>query len=392
MAPEQAAGKTKEIGPHTDVYALGAILYETLTGRPPYRAETRELTLHQVLFEEPVPPTRLRSDIPPDLEAICVKCLEKEARRRYASAGALADDLRHFRDREPISIATIDEWERQVRWARRAGYGLLELLGAGVLGMVYKARQLRLNRIVTLKTISSRAQNDAVKMTRFRAEAEVAAQLQHPGIRQIYDFHEQDGQPYFSMEFMPGGTLAEKCAGLPLPASQVVEYVEALARAMHYAHQRGMIHGTLRPSKVLLTEAGAPKISGFGLAQLLRKEPLVMGLKGAPLGLSNYMAPEQADGRITEITAATDVYALGAILYEMLAGRPPVLADTVRETVEQIRSREPERPTRLRPEVPRDLEAICLQCLQKEPRQRYVSAEALAEDLRGFREGKPLSL
>jgi serine/threonine protein kinase len=391
MAPEQAAGRTKEIGPCTDVFALGAILYESLTGRPPFRAETRELTLHQVLFEEPAWPTRLRPELPSDLEAICLKCLEKEPGRRYATALDLAEDLRRFRDGEPISIATIDEWERQVRWGRRAGYEILELLGAGVLGMVYRARQLRLNRIVTLKTISSRAQTDPAKMTRFRAEAESAAQLQHPGIRQIYDFHEQNGQPYFSMEFMAGGSLAEKCAGRLLPAREAVECLEPLARAMHYAHQRGMIHGSLRSSKVLLTETGVPKITGFGLAQLLQKQPLAVGLKGAPLGLSNYMAPEQSDGRIEDIGPATDVYALGAILYEMLTGRPPVLADTVRETVEQILTREPEPPTRLRPEMPRDLEAICLKCLRKDPRQRYASAEALAEDLRRFREGKTLA-
>jgi serine/threonine protein kinase len=392
MAPEQAAGRTKEIGPHTDIYALGAILFEALTGQPPFRAETRELTMLQVMLDEPQPPTRLRPEVATDLEAICLKCLEKERLQRYANAEALAEDLRRFRDGVPISIATIDEWERQVRWGRRAGYELLELLGAGVLGLVYKARQLRLNRIVTLKTITSRAQTDAGKMTRFRAEAEVAAQLQHPGIRQIYDFHEQNGQPYFSMEYLAGGSLAEMCAGKPLSAHQAGELIESLARAMHYAHLRGMIHGTLRPSKVLLTETGVPKITGFGLAQLLQKEPLATGLKGVPLGLSNYMAPEQTDGRNMALSPATDVYSLGAMLYEMLTGRPPVLADNVRETLEQIRTQQPKPPTHLQPDVPPTLEVICLKCLQKEPRNRYASAERLAADLQCFREGKQISL
>jgi serine/threonine protein kinase len=179
MAPEQAEGR-KDVGPATDVYALGAILYEALTGRPPFRGETRELTIVMVLIDEPVPPARLRPDLPADLEAACLKCLEKDPRRRYASALDLAEELRRFQAGEPLSVRPPTEWERQARWARRAGYEILELTGCSLVGMVYKARQLSLNRLVTLKTVSDHARAEPAQMARFRAEAEVVAPCSTP--------------------------------------------------------------------------------------------------------------------------------------------------------------------------------------------------------------------
>jgi serine/threonine protein kinase len=387
MAPEQAAGQTGAMGPLSDVYALGAILYETLTGKPPFKAATRELTIIQVLTEEPVPPTHWRPALPAELEAICLKCLEKERGQRYSSAEALAEDLRRFREGESLSIRPLSEWERQVRWGLRAGFELLDLIGCTVLGMVYKARHLQLkDRIVTLKTISAQARAEPTKMARFRAEAQLASRLQHPNIVHVYDFGECHGQPYFSLEFLDGGSLAEKCPGMPLPASQAAHLMATLARATHYAHQQGIVHTDLRPFNVLLTAAGVPKITGFGLARLLEIGETESQAQGARRGLSNYMAPEQVEGKADAIGPTTDVHALGAMLYEMLTGRPPFLADTVQETLLQIRTQEPAPPTQHQADVPHRLETICLKCLRKDPYERYVSAELLAEELGRFLE------
>jgi serine/threonine protein kinase len=384
MAPEQAEGK-KEVGPAADVYALGAILYEMVTGRPPFRAETHELTLLLVIGDEPVRPSRLRADLPAELEEVCLKCLEKDPGQRYASALDLAEDLRRFQAGEPLALRPLGEWERQRRWAARAGYEILELAGCTVLGMVYKARQLSLNRLVTLKTISARAQTEPDRLARFRAEAEVAAHLQHPHIVQIIDLGQQDGQPYIALEFVDGGTLADRSTGRPLSPRQAARLTETLARASHHAHQKGIIHTDLRPFNVLLTADGLPKITGFGLARLLEKGQQESRARGARRVFSNYMAPEQAAGASRRaLGPATDVHALGAMLYEMLTGQPPFLAETVRETLARIRSEEAVPPSTLRPDLPHRLEEICLKCLHKDPARRYPGAAELADDLRRY--------
>jgi serine/threonine protein kinase len=387
MAPEQAAGQARDVGPAADVYALGAILYECLTGRPPFLAATRELTMMQVLTEPPRAPTSVHPDVSADLEAVCLKCLEKDPARRYATAADLADDLARFREGRPLSARPLAEWERHDHWAKPAGYEILDVLGAGMLGIVYKAQQVHLNRLVTLKTISSRVQAVPGMLERFRAEAEAAARLHHPNIVQIYDFRECGGQSFFVLEHLAGGDLSERDRSQPMAPAQAAELVEVLAWAIHYAHEQGVVHSDLRPLNVLLTATGVPKITGFGVGRLLET-----GVAGSILGLSNYIAPEQAGGRAGEIGPATDVYALGAILYELLTDRPPVLADTVAATLEQVRRSQPVPPRALRPELPPDLEAICLKCLEKEPGRRYGSALALAEDLRCFRGGEPVSL
>jgi serine/threonine protein kinase len=383
MAPEQAAGRTQDIGFPSDVYALGAILYETLTGRPPFLADTRDLTRFQVQYDDPVPPNQHRSEVPAPLQAICLKCLEKERSRRYPSALALAEDLRRFQAGEALAIDLVEDTVWQPPWARRAGYEILDLIGCSILGMVYKARQVNLNRLVTLKTISAEAQANPAKRERFHAEAATAARLHHPNFVQIYDFGEQSGQPYFSLEFLDGGSLAEQCRGEPVPAARAAGLIETLARAVHYAHQQGIVHTDLRPFNVLLTAAGVPKIIGFGLAQLLEEESAAAA-NPARRGLSNYIAPEQATGRAKAIGPAADIHALGAMLYEMLTGQAPFAADTVQATLERIQREEAVPPTRLQPDIPPALEAVCLRCLRKEPAQRYPDAETLADDLRHF--------
>ncbi len=379
MAPEQAEGRKDRIGPLADVYALGAILYETLTGRPPFLAATRELTICQVLFDEPLPPSRLQADVPGELEAICLKCLAKEPARRYADAEALAEDLRRYLAGEPISITAEGIFDWHVRWARQAGYEILELLACGRTGFVYKARQVRLNRTVTLKLLPATPQSDAAALAHFRREAEAIARLHHPHIVQIYDFGEQKGQDYFAMEFVDGDSLAEKYAEVQLPAREAAGLVATLARALQYAHGQGVVHCGLRPSSVLLTVEGSPKISRFGLARLLEEGTLEAD-RGGSRREPSYLAPEQLHGTAGPVGLATDVYALGAILYKLLSGRSPFRGETLREMREQVLSAEP-MPLA---DVPEALATICRKCLAKEPGRRYASAEALAGELQRF--------
>ncbi len=270
-----------------------------------------------------------------------------------------------------------------------AGYELLGVLGHGGMGVVYKAHQLSLKRLVALKMMRAGAYTDAEELDRFAREAEAVAQLRHPNIVQIYEVGKQDGLPYFSLEFVEGGSLADRLKGTPLPARSAAELIETLARAMHAAHQQQIVHRDLKPGNVLLTADGQPKITDFGLAKRLDVE-ISQTQSGALLGTPPYMAPEQAAREKGAIGPATDLYALGAILYELLTGRPPFQAASVFETLEQVCSQEPVPPSRLQPKLPPDLETICLKCLQKEPHKRYASAVALADDLNRFLTGEPI--
>ncbi len=270
------------------------------------------------------------------------------------------------------------------------GYEILGELGRGGMGVVYKARQVSLNRAVALKMILAGAHAGPTQQARFHTEAEAVARLQHPNIVQIYEIAEQDGRPWFSLELVEGGSLADRLARAPQPPRRAAELVQTLARAMHYAHQRGIVHRDLKPSNVLLTADGTPKVTDFGLAKLLDSAG-GQTPTDAFLGTPNYMAPEQALGQSKDIGPAADVYSLGAILYESLTGRPPFQGTTVLDTLEQVRHQEPVPPSRLQPKVPRDLETICLKCLEKDAHRRYGSAEALAEDLRRFLDGLPIS-
>jgi serine/threonine-protein kinase len=269
------------------------------------------------------------------------------------------------------------------------GYDVLEVLGRGGMGVVYKARQASLNRLVALKMILSGVHAGPQELARFRTEAEAAARLQHPNIVQVYEIGTHDGRPFIVLELVDGN-LAKHLAGTPLPARQAAQWLETLARAVHYAHQRGIVHRDLKPANVLLNRDGILKITDFGMAKIVAGRAAGQTQSGAVLGTPSYMAPEQAAGKTRQIEPATDVYGLGAILYELLTGRPPFQAATVQETLDQVRLHEPLPPSRLQAKVPRDLETTCLTCLQKEPARRYASAEALAEDLRAFLGGEPI--
>jgi serine/threonine-protein kinase len=268
-------------------------------------------------------------------------------------------------------------------------YEVLDTLGRGGMGIVYKAYQASLKRVVALKMILDPGAEEQA-LTRFRTEAEAVAQLQHPNIIQIYEIGEHDGRPFLCLEFVEGGTLSKKLArGLPMPR-EAAQLVETLARAMHFAHERGIIHRDLKPSNILLTADGQPKISDFGLAKRTRLDSVSRAgvtQTGDVLGTPSYMAPEQAGGMIRQIGPPTDVYALGAILYEMLTGKPPFEAPTAMQALQMVMSEEPQRPSAFQPRVPRDLETIVMTCLEKKPSRRYPTAAALADDLRAFLAG-----
>jgi tetratricopeptide (TPR) repeat protein len=266
------------------------------------------------------------------------------------------------------------------------GYELLGELGRGAMGIVYEARQLGLRRTVALKMILAGEYADPEAVARFLAEAGLAARLQHPNIVPVYEVGSARGRPFFSLEYVSGGSLADRLRGEPQPPADAARVVEALARAVQFAHDRGVVHRDLKPANVLLAPDGTAKITDFGLA---RSTDDGLTATGAVLGTPCYMAPEQAEGR-KGVGPAADVYALGAILYECLTGRPPFRGATAVETMDQVRSREPVSVRALRPGVPRDLETIALACLRKDPARRYPSAAALADDLGRWMRHEPI--
>jgi WD40 repeat protein len=275
-----------------------------------------------------------------------------------------------------------------------AGYRVESALGRGGMGVVYKATHLKLGRPVAIKMLLSGIYAGREERTRFMREAKAIAALRHPHIVQVYDVGELDGCPYFTMEFVEGGNLLQKQAGMPQPAKEAARFVAALAGAMQVAHQNGVVHRDLKPSNVLLTGDGTPKITDFGLARRMNgdaeDDDNLVTQSGARVGTPSYMAPEQALGRVNAIGPPADVYALGAILYELLTGRPPFHGNSSIETISEALLHDPVPPARLIPRVPRDLDTICLKCLQKLPERRYGSAGELAADLERFLRGEPI--
>jgi serine/threonine-protein kinase len=271
-------------------------------------------------------------------------------------------------------------------------YELLEVLGRGGMGVVYKARQRSLNRVVALKVTRHGQQSSPEELARFRAEAKAAARLDnHGNIVPVYEVGEWDGQAYFSMKFVDGTTLSALAAGGPLPPHQAAQYLLAIARAVDYAHQHGILHRDLKPSNVLLDREGQPHVTDFGLAKQVQDDEHLTRT-GTVLGTPCYMSPEQAFPGHGALTPASDVYSLGTILYELLTGRPPFRAATTADTLLLVREQEPVPPRFLNPRVDPDLELICLQCLQKQPALRYSSAGRLADDLEAYLAGEAPSV
>ncbi|HZZ80733.1 MAG TPA: serine/threonine-protein kinase, partial [Gemmataceae bacterium] len=272
---------------------------------------------------------------------------------------------------------------------RVAKYELLKEIGRGGMGVVFKARDVQLNRIVALKMIRSAALANADELQRFAKEAAAAAQLQHPNIVALFDVSPSDQQPFLSMEYIGGTSLSERVSLGPLSGRRAAEYLELTARAVHYAHTRGIIHRDLKPANVLLDENDQPKVTDFGLAKQMKSRS-DQTRTGAILGTPSYMSPEQAAGS-KDIGPASDVYSLGAILYELITGKPPFAGETPLATLNLVAESEPIAPRLLNPNVDRDLETICLKCLEKTPNRRYDSAESLADDLHRYISGEPIT-
>jgi tRNA A-37 threonylcarbamoyl transferase component Bud32 len=275
-------------------------------------------------------------------------------------------------------------------WPSVPGYEVLEEVGRGGMAVVYKARQVALDRIVALKTILPSSAGAEEERARFLREARVMALLQHPNVIQIHEVGYSGDRPFIAMEFMGGGSLAANLAGKPMSPPQAAALVAVLADAVQRAHQQGVIHRDLKPGNILLTAEGTAKIGDFGLAKWFAL-PTTSAQQTQVMGTPSYMAPEQAFGPRYALGPAVDVYALGAILYELLTGRPPFLSDNPLDTLHLVDTQEPIPPRRWQPKVPRDLETICLKCLEKEPRRRYRSARALCDDLQQFAAGKAIS-
>jgi tetratricopeptide (TPR) repeat protein len=291
-----------------------------------------------------------------------------------------------------ISAATIEEPAAGLPAAgqRRFGdYELLEEIARGGMGVVYRARQVSLNRTVAIKTILGGHLANTGEMKRFRAEAETAAQLRHANIVAIHEVGEHDGQPFFSMDLVQGQNLAQLVGTEPLPARKAAAYLKTIAEALHYAHVRGVLHRDLKPSNILIDESDQPLITDFGLAKRLEGDP-GLTLTGQVLGSPSFIPPEQAAGRKGDIGPATDVYSLGAVLYYLLTARPPFVAETMTQTLRMVAEQEPVSPRLLNASVPRDVETICLKCLEKDSRRRYATAQELADELGRFLGNEPI--
>jgi serine/threonine-protein kinase len=268
------------------------------------------------------------------------------------------------------------------------GYEIIQEIARGGMGVVYKARQVSLGRLVALKTILDRAEGSAPHSERFRREAEAAAQLDHPHILPIYEVGEHEGRPYFAMKLVEGGSLAERIPEFRADPRRAVELLIKVARAVHFAHQRGILHRDLKPANILLDRDGIPYVGDFGLAKQVAEDSRLTA-SGAIVGTPSYMAPEQARAE-KQLTTSADVYSLGAILYELLASRPPFRAATALDTILQVREQEPAPPRQVNPNIPRDLEAVVLKCLAKAPGRRYESAAAVADDLERWLRREPI--
>lgn len=313
------------------------------------------------------------------LDGLCPQCLLSEGL-----------DLENAGVPAPAAAATVPGVSPSVLGMSRFGdYELLEVIAHGGMGMVYKARQLSLNRLVALKMLLFGAHSSPAAIQRFRAEAAAAASLHHPNIVAIHEVGFCEGQHFLAMDYVAGRPLSALIAGKPLPPRRAAAYLRMIADAIHHAHEHGILHRDLKPSNILIDQEDQPRITDFGLAKRLESESNLT-VSGQVLGSPNYMSPEQAGGKRSALTRRSDIYSLGAMLYELLAGRPPFIGEGLADIVPQVLNADPLPPRALNSSVPLDLQTVCLKCLEKEPEKRYPTALALAEELGRFLEGKPV--
>src|SRR6476469_9401692 len=323
---------------------------------------------------------KILSDAP---EGLCTGCVLETALGTFPDAVAGVDD-----PGQPPSPMPATARASKVL-GELGDYELLEEVGRGGQGVVFRARQKSLHRIVALKVIGLGQWATKAHLKRFRLEAEAAASLDHPCIVPIYEVGERDGQCHFSMKFVEGGQLDEVIKRTPVSIRQAVELVAKIARTVHYAHEHGILHRDIKPGNILVAERGEPHLTDFGLARLVESESTITRTVEV-LGTPSYMSPEQTSGNNAKLTSATDVYGLGAVLYQLLTGHPPFAGGTTYETIKLLFESEPRQPRLWNPKVDRDLSTVCLKCLEKDPQRRYSSARALAEDLERWLRHEPI--
>src|SRR5216110_2923384 len=333
---------------------------------------------------------KIFSDAP---EGLCAKCVLKTALMMPPDAPVAARDDGGPAANVEANAAAAPHSKKAARAVELLGelgdYELLEEIGRGGQGVVFRARQKSLNRTVALKVISLGQWASKAHLKRFRLEAEAAARLEHPGIVPIHEVGERDGSCYFSMKFVEGGQLDEVVRRAPMSIRQAAELIAKVARTVHYAHQHEILHRDIKPGNILLDGKGEPHLTDFGLARLVESESTVTRTLEV-LGTPSYMAPEQAVGNNARISSATDVYGVGAVLYQLLTGQPPFAGGTTYETIKLLLDTEPRQPRLWNPKLDRDLSTICLKCLEKDPQRRYSSALALAEDLERWLKHEPI--
>src|SRR5256714_4497999 len=335
---------------------------------------------------------KIFSDAP---KGLCTACVLETALAIFPDAAVAGVDssagrLDELSCHNPKPTSGVKEAVRAATMLGELGdYELLDEVGRGGQGVVFRARQKSLNRTVALKIISLGQWASKAHLKRFRLEAEAAARLEHPGIVPIHEVGERDGQWYFSMKFIEGGQVDEVVKQTPMSIRQAVELITKVARTVHYAHEHGILHRDIKPGNILLDQKGEPHLTDFGLARLVESESTVTRTLEV-LGTPSYMAPEQAVGNNAAVSSVTDVYGLGAVLYQLLTGQPPFAGGTTYETIKLLLDTEPRQPRLLNPRIDRDLSIICLKCLEKDPKRRYSSALALAEDLDRWLKHEPI--
>ena len=337
---------------------------------------------------------KIFSDVP---EGLCPRCVLKSALGNFPDTVAGVADPGRPASAMPATApddrASASQHNTTAQAAKLLGelgdYELLEEIGRGGQGVVFRARQKSLNRTVALKVISLGQWASKAHLKRFRLEAEAAARLEHPGIVPIHEVSERDGSCYFSMKFVEGGQLDEVARREPMPIRRAVELIAKVARTVHYAHEHGILHRDIKPGNILLDAKGEPHLTDFGLARLVESESSVTHTLDV-LGTPSYMAPEQAVGNNAAVSSVTDVYGIGAVLYQLLTGQPPFAGGATYETIKLLLDTEPKKPRLLNPKIDRDLSTICLKCLEKDPKRRYPSALDLAEDLERWLKYEPI--